>query len=291
MAERIVWTSADGGSVIDLTDEASGFSVLANGTRGLRSPAYAFASEDYAGVDGSTVQSVRAVANTPTLGLLVQARGQDEFTGRVRQLLRAMRPKAGPGTLTATLTDGTTRTLTCFVTEGMEGDEAVDTILDGAWWKLALKFYAPDPWWYGDPRDIGYVLGPPPPWFPIFPLRFSRSDINGSTAVENVGDEDAYPVWTVTGPGYGLTLTNQTTGRSIALSTVLAAGQTVTIDTRPFFQSVISGDGTNLFGDLLTDPAMWVLAPGTNLITVSLTGATTASRIGATYRPRYPGIT
>ena len=291
MADRYVWTSADGASVIDLTDQSAGFSVLANGTRGLRSPGYSFATEDYAGMDGSVVQSVRATANTPTIGLLLEAASADEFAGRAQGLIRAMRPKAGPGTLTVARSDGTSRSLACFVTEGLEGDEAVDVTLPGAWWKLLLKFYAPDPWWYGDAVDFPFLLGPPPAFFPIFPLRFAPSEIAGSIPVENVGDEDAYPVWSVTGPGSGLTLTNNTTGKSISLSTTLVAGETLTIDTRPFFQSVVKGDGTNLFGDLETDPAMWVLQPGTNDISVLLTGATTDSRVTGSYRPRYAGIT
>lgn len=290
MAERLVWTGADG-STIDLTDESAGFSALANGTRGLRSVTYAFTTEQFAGMDGDFVQSVRAEANKPTLGLLLQARNEGEFRARARALIRSMRPKSGPGTLTHVDDDGKRRELTCFVTNGLEGDEAVETTLPGAWWKMALQFYAPDPWWYGDPVDLGYVMGPPPNWFPLFPLRFFRDQLGGSTPIENTGDEDAYPTWTVTGPGSGLTLTNESTGRSISLSTVLLAGQSLTIDTRPFYQSVIRNDGVNLFGDLASDPALWALAPGTNLVTVSLSGATQASRVAATYRPRYPGIT
>jgi hypothetical protein len=43
-------------------------------------------------------------------------------------------------------------------------------------------------------------------------------------------------------------------------------------------------------GSLGSDPALWPLVDGVNQISAQLTGATSASRISATYRPRYAGI-
>jgi hypothetical protein len=43
-------------------------------------------------------------------------------------------------------------------------------------------------------------------------------------------------------------------------------------------------------GSLGTDPALWPLIEDVNAVSAQLTGATSASRISATYRPRYAGI-
>lgn len=290
MADRFVWTAADG-TVVDLTDEQSGYSILANGTRGLRSVEYGFTSVEYAGIDGSSVQSVKANANTPTLGLIVSATNQADFQARTRALVRAMRPKAGPGTLTVNRNDGSSRSLRCYVTGGMEGDESVDVTLPGRWWKLALKLLAPDPWWSGDPVSLDIGLGVGAPFFPIFPLNLAPSQVQGQFTVD-LSDADApsFPVWTITGPGTSLTLTNNTTGRSIVVNAALGAGEQMIIDTRPGLQSVRRGDGSNLMGALASDPALWPLVEGLNSVTASLAGAADASRISGIYQPRFSGI-
>lgn len=290
MADEFAWTAADG-TTVNLSDASAGYSILANGTRGLRSVEYAFSTAEYAGVDGVQVQAVKASANSPTLGLMLEAAGETAFIAKSRALVRSMRPKAGPGTLTVHRSDGSSRSLTCYVTGGLEGDEAVDTTLLGRWWKLALKFMAPDPWWYGLPRSIDFGLSAPTVFFPIFPLRLSPSAIQGALTVD-LSDSDAptYPVWTVTGPGGPLTLTNTTTGRTIQVNTSIGDGQTIVIDTRPGMQSVRSGTGDNLMGYLASDPALWPLVESVNNVSALLINSTANSRITGTYAPRYSGI-
>jgi hypothetical protein len=288
MAEQVMWTGPDGTS-IDLTDASSGYMVLGDGTRGLRSVEYEISSRKYAGIDGETVVALRAGANSPTLGLLVWADDEDAFRARARGLRHAMRPKAGLGTLCVRAGDGEERYLDCYAIAGLEGDES--SAVDGCWWKLALKLYAPDPWWRGDEQTVSYGLGSPSTFFPIFPISLAASTVLGSFTVD-LSDADApsYPVWTVTGPGSTLILTNVTTGKVIQVNTTLSAGQVLTINTTPGQQSVRRNDGTNLMGSLATDPALWPLVEGVNNVTASLTSATTASSIACTYAPRYAGI-
>lgn len=290
MASQVLWTAADGVTVIDLTDTAEGYTVLGEGTRGLRSVEYELSTVKYAGLDGEDVQAIRASANQPTLGLLVAADDETEFRTRARGLRWAMRPKAGLGTLTVRGDDGETRSLDCYCIGGLEGDEAA--ALDGRWWRLALKFYAPDPWWYGESVTVEYGgLDSVTAFFPLFPTHLSSSTVAGAFTVDLSGtDAPAYPVWTITGPGTGLTLTNVTTGQVITTSATLTGGQSMTIDTRPGFQSIRRNDGTNLMSTLSSDPALWPLQEDLNSVTAALTGATSASKISVTYAPRYAGI-
>lgn len=288
---QVTWTAFDG-TVIDLTDINAGYAVLGDGTRGLRSVGYELTTQKYAGVDGETVQAIRAVAGEPTLGLLVSAETADDFIARSRMLRRAMRPKVGPGQLSVRRTSGEQRTLTCYCVGGLEGDESPDQALEGRWWKLALKFYAADPWWYGPQRTLtaGGLGGTSSPFFPLPPLSLSASSVFGSISID-LSDCDApsYPVWTITGPGSAVRLTNKTTNRVIEVDTTLLDGQSLIINTQPGYQSV-KRDSVNMMGALATDPAMWPLVEDVNDVDVSVAGATGASQVSVTYAPRYAGI-
>lgn len=285
---QVTWT-APSGATLDLTDDSAGYMVLGDGTRGLRSVEYEVTSAKYAGIDGETVLALRASAGQPTLGLLVYAASEDDFRDRARYLRWLMRPKAGLGTLTVRNAAGEARALDCYCIAGMEGDE--DSALDGSWWKLALKFFAPDPWWRGEDQTVEYGLGTPGAFFPIFPITLSSSTVAGAFTVDlSMADAPSYPVWTITGPGSSLVLTNTTTGKVIQVNTTLTSGQQLVIDTRPGQQSVRLSTGTNLMGSLASDPALWPLVEDVNAVTVSLTGASSASRISCTFAPRYAGI-
>jgi len=290
MPDSMVWTSADDNLVIDFTDQVR-FVVDPNGTRGLRSPSYSLASARYAGADGDTVDAVTAEPATPTIGLKMFATDEEDLRYRMRELVRALRPKAGPGTLTVTTPWGESRDLTCYCIGGLEGAESRGEIMPGRWWRVALKMHAPSPWWEGAERVIDFGLAAPSAFFPIFPLVLSPSTIQGEFTVF-LADSDAptYPTWTITGPGSQLTLTNLTTGRSIQVNAPLGDGQSMTIDTRPGFQSVTRDDGTNLMDTLATDPALWPLVDDVNVVSALLTNAGPASRIRGVYRPRFSGI-
>jgi hypothetical protein len=291
MADQVTWTTADG-TVIYLTDTDSGYDVLGDGTRGLRSVEYEVATQKYAGVDGEAVQAVRAVGNQPTVGLLIYADTEADFRARARGLRNAMRPKAGMGVLGVRNSSGELRELACYCTGGFEGDEAPDVSAPGHWWKLALKFYAPVPWWQGDPQTVSLGLGAPTTnFFPMTPMTLAASAVQGSFSVDlSACDAPVPPTWTVNGPGSTLILTNVTTGRVIQVNTSLLSTDTLVINTAPGAQSIRRGDGTNLMGSLASDPALWPLIEDVNNVTAQLTGATSASRITATYRPRYAGI-
>ncbi len=291
MAEQFLWAPADGSPVIDLTDESAGFSVEADGTKGLQNVEYRFATAQFAGIDGETVQAISAEANRISLGLLVQASSVAQLRQRRRQLVHAMRPKAGRGRLTVVTEEGERRSIACYLEGGLEGDESEDTTMPGRWWRVVLKLYAPDPWWEGDERTIDYGLAAPVAFFPLFPVKLSASQVQGEFTVDlSDCDTEAYPLWTVTGPGTSLVLENVSQGRAIEVTVTLAAGQQLIIDTRPGYQSVRRDDGTNLLPNVTSDPALWGLDPAVNLLSIQLAGATADSRIVGTYAPRYAGV-
>lgn len=288
MVRQFTWTAADGTQIL-LNDSAAGYEVKAAGSRGLTAPSYRLARSIYAGIDGSRMDSVQADERQFTLGLKVWGPTASVFRARWRGLTRALRPKSGPGSLTVADELGDTRTIACYYAGGLEGDaEAEFSGIDG---RAVIQFVAPDPWWYGPVQSFSVGLGAPVSFFPIPPVTLSSSSVQGVFTLDlSDADDVAFPLWTVTGPGTQLTLTNSTTGRVIEVSADLSAGQTMTIDTRQGHQSVRRDDGTNLMGSLGSDPALWPLVDGQNVISAQLLGATAESRIEAIYRVRYAGI-
>jgi hypothetical protein len=295
VARQLQWLSADGQQLLTLTDQASGYRVL-DQTTGLNAPPYRIATDTYAGIDGVTVQAVSAAAREVMLALMIQAPSWREpdprpFRQRIAALTRAMRPKAGPGTLISADEYGRTRKLRCYYTSGLEGSGARGEKLGDLWWKTTVHLLADDPWWYGDKKTVDVGLGAGANFFPIFPLVLAPSTVQGQFTIDlSDADDRSYPVWTITGPGSNLVLTNQTTGQTIEVTASLSAGQQMIIDTRPGYQSVRRDDGTNLMGSVTSDPALWSLPEQINQVSAALTGATTASRIHGEYQPRYAGV-
>jgi len=288
-----LWTAADG-STTDLSEWSAGTYVLDEGTSGELAPEYEFATQSFAGVDGEDLQQINVGSRSTTLGMDLVASDGDELRQRVRHLAHVLRPRLGQGTLRAVGEDGTERSLRCYYRKGLEtGTYRVTR------YRCALEFWSPRPWWIGETLHHSYGLAAPAPFFPIPPITLAATTIEGEATID-LGDTDAptYPRWLVRGPGTQLTLRNTATvGATTTTSELVLTppggfgdGQWVRIDTRPTRQAVnvVTVDvdertvltvGANLFGSLGTDPALWPLVDGTNIVEALLTGAGAASRI------------
>lgn len=285
-----MWTWTDAaGAVTNLggvTAWGAGNYVTGDSTTGVLAPAYVITEQQFAGVDGSMPQQIVAAPGDVELGMRFTASDPLELRNRLRGLAHTLRPKAGAGTLTAVSeVDGTTRNLPAYYRGGLDKGVQVGTT-----YACVLSFYAPSPWWRGTPLTLSWGLAAPSPFFPFFPLVLSASTIAGQVTVD-LSDTDAatYPVWTVTGPGSQLTLTNQTTGLSLVLNAALGDGVTATIDTRPGQQRITRGDGLNLFGSLASDPNLFPLIDGAQTVSAVLTNAGGNSRITLTADRLYSG--
>ncbi|MEU8327306.1 phage tail family protein [Micromonospora sp. NPDC048839] len=115
-------------------------------------------------------------------------------------------------------------------------------------------------------------------------LKVASSQAIGTMALENeLGDADAYPLWTVTGPGRDFRAISRS-GESFHWTGVLAAGERLVIDTRS--GTVRDGNGVNRYADLAAAPRLWRIPPGITEATASLDSTTTSSSITCTWRPR-----
>jgi hypothetical protein len=183
-----------------------------------------------------------------------------------------------PGYFRVTRRDDTQRQIACYYEGGLSGDLSFGHA-GLAWQTATVRLKAPDPW----ATDIEPTTGS---W---------DSTEWASFAVMNTGQIDAYPIWTITGPGAGIAIGNNTTGKAIGFAGSIAAGKTLTIDTRPSNQrttvSVYDSDDVNRYADLIAISELWTLQAGSNSLAVSMSGATGATLVELSFLPRYRGLT
>ena len=102
----------------------------------------------------------------------------------------------------------------------------------------------------------------------------------------NAGNANAYPTFTITGPGTDFTISNSTTGHSFTVSETLLAGESIIIDP---WKKEITKSGSNILGSF---SGSWIyLQAGVNTITFStLSGSTTDTQLRTVFKDTYLGI-
>lgn len=124
---------------------------------------------------------------------------------------------------------------------------------------------------------------------PFGTMRLSESTVQGSRQVEIAGDADAEAVLIIDGPGEDLEVVNETTAQRIFITGDI--DETLTIDSR--------GGWQDIYSDSMRDGEWWArvnedapeelitLAPGQNLIRVTMVNAHPQSKVRLLYRETY----
>lgn len=281
------------GTTTTLTGDGTGatYAHVASsmGLLGMDMPPIQFVEDEIFGQPGSVLRTVKTKTRDVDIPLIVRGATEAALAAAVRTLSQALNPN-GDGNLVVTSADGTQRYLLCRYRGGFEGDQALRFAYRNHR-IVVLSFHANDPYWR-DPaatsvqysvNNTGAFLGTP-----FLPLHISGSSISGTVTINNMGDVNAYPIWTINGPASTIVLTNNTTGQVINLGAyVLAAGHYITIDTNPLVKTVLLDGVTNLYSYLTGTPQLWPLQTGNNSVTYSVTGITNASYLGLSYLQRY----
>lgn len=272
----LTWFDADNEETV--LDDTTGY-VSLTGAIGLGAPTPLNTIDPYNAFDGGALVKRRQDVKQVVLPMLVEHATRVE-TG-IGDLARKFR---GPGILQ--WADGThTRYLRNVVYEsGLQGDHSNYNPL---WRYVVVSLLALDPWWYesaqstalsttgGTPYDANIAYDADIPY-----------DGGDSVSVIVESDDEVFPIVTVDGPATTLTVSSDSLGWSIAAP--LAAGQVLTVDTRP------SNRGPRLNGgpvdwSLLTAPSrLWTWsAPGTKSIVTGVSGATDQTTIVVQWEPRF----
>jgi hypothetical protein len=236
---------------------------------------------------GEQVRFIRSKPGTVTWPIYVFGDTHLQYIQRHRQIRRAFTKTVHlglPGTLTVARPDGTARQIDCIYQGGFEGDA-------GEGWLYstdAVSLFCPDGYWRDtQANSFTSQYSPGANFLSPFPT-VSAGLAFGDETVNNPGDVDAWPSWTITGPMTALTATNVTTGYEFTITFGLNAGEQITISTdRPMVRGPA---GQNLV-DALDWPAayLWSLVPDDNHVIFNLSGGSVGSAIALSFYPRYEG--
>lgn len=198
-------------------------------------------------------------------------------------------PEKGPGILRITNAQGITKEINAYYQSGLQGNESLDST-GYNWQDAVITLLAPDPYFRSTAAiTIVYTLGEPATFFPLLPIRLTRTDIFSDPSVNNTGDVPTYPIWTIYGPATNITLVNSSLSpvRTIEIAYTLLEGETITIDTREDMRWVLKNDGTNLYGFLTNTSFLWPLVKGVNNLQIELENSTAASSVRLDFFPRF----
>jgi Phage tail protein len=219
--------------------------------------------------DGLEVERPVVGMRELTFPLYVEGSSRADYLTKRRRLQAIMANRRGVK-VTHVDDDGTEMWAHGFYVGGMEGDHTYDGARD--------SMYAPilrcgDPYWHMPEVSEPFALESlDVPWFPFPPLRLRGSLLSVRRIVDNPGDVDSWPTWTITGPNGGFAIMQHDTGRSIEYDADVAAGQVVTIDTRPGSRSVRNAAGANLMPNVTSDPEFFPLLGGGNDLELVMPG-------------------
>jgi hypothetical protein len=247
---------------------------------------------------GEVVRYIRAQARRLQWPLYVGGDSHTEFVKNYRAIMKGFTKttyRRAPGILEIQRPDGSARRIQAFYEQGFEGTAGENWL----WAKPTVQLFCPDGYWY-DPLVVNYerlamvkTPGSEPGSFYQPFINIGSSPLNDDddyyTLINNTGDVEAWPTWTVVGPIGGMTALNETTGQRFNFTYNVPAGVTVTITTNP--ASVRSSTGLNLsrYIDWFNEEgtALWPLAAGYNSITLGVTTMLPGSSVSMKFMARY----
>lgn len=239
------WAAA--GQVWDISTPGAGVTLYRAAVRGLGMPD----SDDRVTVapmlHGQRFRGFRIKPRDIFWPVLVYGEKDQAWVDRDSGFWRTMRPDIS-GVWTVTAPDASRRSITCRFA-GLTDEYSRDPTTSGVM-AYGVNLVADDPFWRGTEVTAG-------PWsapnaLPFFggatggsgPLLYiSARDGAGGATVNNPGDVEAWPTWTITGPSTSATVA--VSGALVGVPFALAAGEVLTINTDPAVLSAVS----NLTGD------------------------------------------
>lgn len=276
---------------------------------------------------GEAVRAIASKPATLQWPLEIFGRTHDEFVSRYRRISRAFKlttRRQRPGVIRVQRPDGSVRQAEAYYADGL-GAEAeqnhlfarpvVSLLVPEGKWRAASAVIAERSFTGSggtDPEDPPEEPEEPVTFFSPY-LSVTSSNVVGSpgggdpgggsgdsgggtgddpaslTTITNPGDEEAWPVWTITGPMTQLRAWNVTLGTRFALTYSLGVQQTITITTAV---PTVRGPGdSNLSKHIdwfnAAGTELWPLTDGANTVGLEVDGAGTTTKVRMEFTPRY----
>jgi hypothetical protein len=288
-AERLAatWTAPDG-TVVPLTTRPLGWWLMPGALFQGAVPVTVTTDPNPRG--GVTVRHVQPEAKVLVFPTNVRGNTHVEFMARWRYLAGKFTQtrRRGPGLLTMTRPDGTSRQIRAWYQSGFDQQPGFGWLFD----QPVLMLLCEDPFWT-DVEDTtvtrAFSGGDSDTFLSPFP-HITDSRVLGDTVITVDGDAEVWPVWTITGPASGVTATNNDTGQEFILTPIggdLTSDDTVTITTDP--PAIIGPDGSSWAAaiNFVDGAVLWPLEPGDNSVSFVVAGADVGTSITIAYRTRY----
>lgn len=131
------------------------------------------------------------------------------------------------------------------------------------------------------------LLGMGAPSYPYWPVELSYSSNEETFVLDVTGDAKSWPTWVISPPGKDVLVVNQTTGERIDIRGGI--DEEITIVTTPQQQDMITEtkrDGQTWL-KATSDTVLFPLAPGPNVVAISIVNGDARSQISATYRETF----
>lgn len=276
----MTWTGWEG-SEFDLLDPTvSGVMLVEDGIRGLNMPKFTRYTSNAAGIAGSRWRGFGTEEREVFWPAFVWSeRGTVEWMRVDSRWWKTMRPDE-VGTWQITTSDSIRRLRLRFSDDG-DHSYVRDPTKSG-WCLYGVRLVAEQPYWEGDPILLSWEKRTERPFLPGPPFWVSGTVSLASAVMQNPGDVDAYPIWVLQGPFTAAQVGFD--GATITVPFPVAAGNSLTIDTRPDQQTAIDAAGVDRTGDLGASSFAPIPAGGGKALTLSLSGA---GSVSASLTPLY----
>lgn len=282
-----LYLTGGNGDYIDLTDpEATGYSTGAKSSGLFGMAPRAVRMREGAG-DGARWGGTRRPARPIDVEVKVQASSWRQMSDRLARLSSALDDRFGPSKLTVvspSAGEGLARSIEVHYSAGFEGATGGD---DAPFFqRIPLTLSALTPYWSTSPLSIVWsAAGSVKPFLSatsaFFPVRLASSQVLGSVTLSNPGTVPSPAKWTVTGPGGPITI-SPVGEPGFVINTTLTT-EVITVQGG----TVTDASGANRYDLLSPAPRLWKIPPGDSTATVTVTGATSTTKVRLDYTPFY----
>ncbi len=286
MPRSLIWTPSSG-SPVDLNDRVHTF--LLRGMIGHRMPPIDISSSELPSYQGSLLETKRYKERTLAIPWALLGDNYTDFSRRFRQITKQLTLSGGIGQLDFSMPDGSKRYIRGIFKDGLDGGDS--KFGDNQVLKTVLTFLCFDPFFYDNTEITGVVTAGYTllPFFPILPFLLAKAGTFSSDSIDNPGDWDAYPTWTVQGPGTTIIIENLTYGELLQVNVTLSDTDVLEIISAPDEKDVLLNGVSSM--DLLSDDSQFfALRPGNNDIEFSATLPGASTEFGYTVRVPYFGV-
>lgn len=291
VAAALTFRMENNGDVISLsnTDESSGY-VKAEGRSGFGvSPTSVTIIEGAGG--GGRWRNSRRGPREMIMPIYIFGIDRQEIEDRMRRLTRLFNDTYSTPSLIAEYPDNNTSFSTDFHYAGGADPQYGQDTNGRTYAKLVLALRAPDPYWTA--RDaLSYSLRAANAGRGLIKtgnggltrLQISSSQAIGTISLSNSGDVDAFPTWSIKGPGDSFTATRNIDGAFFSYTSPILIADVITINTKN--KTVIDQSGANRYTSLATAPKLFSIPAGDSTISVAMGNATADTVISMFFLPR-----